>query len=194
MKFISRKLIKIDRELSDLDTFVYDFLRILDKYMDYVIVSGYVSILLGRARSSEDVDVIVPPVPKKKLEAFLKEAKNNGLYCLNARNAGEFIDNIRNNIANRLAKNDTIIPNIEMKTAKNDIEMLCLREGITIRVGDIDFHVSPLELQVAFKETVLKSPKDMEDARHIRNVAMEHLDKGMIERYKERLDGFYGEK
>lgn len=60
MEFLSNKTIKIDRELSELDVFTIDFIKILKNYSDYVIVSGYVSILLGRARSSEDIDVIIP--------------------------------------------------------------------------------------------------------------------------------------
>jgi len=62
MKFIDKKTIKIDREISDLDNFTLDFIKILEKNTDYVIVSGYVAILLGRARASEDVDVIIPKI------------------------------------------------------------------------------------------------------------------------------------
>ena len=62
MKFVNRNLIEIDRELSDLDTFTIDFVKILKKYTKYVLVSGYVSILLGRSRSSEDVDIIIQKI------------------------------------------------------------------------------------------------------------------------------------
>jgi len=57
MEFIDKKSIKIDRELSELDCFTLDFIRILEKHVNYVLVHGYVSILLGRARASEDVDI-----------------------------------------------------------------------------------------------------------------------------------------
>ena len=57
MKFISNSIIELDRELSDLDKFTLNFVRILSKYAKYVVVSGYVSILFGRARSSEDIDI-----------------------------------------------------------------------------------------------------------------------------------------
>jgi hypothetical protein len=39
-------------------------------------------------------------------------------------------------------------------------------------------------LQIAFKEKVLKSPKDIEDARHLRNVAEGHLDFDLIKKYE----------
>ena len=62
MKFTDKKTIQIDRELSDLDKFTLDFVKILKKHTKYVIVSGYVAILLGRARASEDVDIIIPRI------------------------------------------------------------------------------------------------------------------------------------
>ena len=54
--------IEIDRELSDLDCFTLDFVNILERHTNYVIVSGYVAILLGRARASEDIDSIIPKI------------------------------------------------------------------------------------------------------------------------------------
>ena len=48
--------IKLEKELNDLDQFVIDFTSVLNKeHIIYVIVSGYVSILFGRNRASEDL-------------------------------------------------------------------------------------------------------------------------------------------
>ena len=55
-----KKEIVSNKSLNDLDRFVLDFLKIMEKYTNYVLVSGYVSILLGRSRASEDVDILVP--------------------------------------------------------------------------------------------------------------------------------------
>jgi len=46
-------------------------------------------------------------------------------------------------------------------------------------------------MQIAFKENVLKSLKDMEDARHIRDVAEKFLDKKLINEYKRTLSELY---
>jgi hypothetical protein len=62
MRFIDSKHIEIDREVSDLDKFTIEFTNILKKYIDYVIISKYVAILLGRSQSSKDVDIIIPRV------------------------------------------------------------------------------------------------------------------------------------
>ena len=53
----------LDKQLNNLDKFVFDFVSLLE---DYVIVSGYVSILLGRSRATEDVDLLVPNMKKGK--------------------------------------------------------------------------------------------------------------------------------
>ena len=43
-------------------------------------------------------------------------------------------------------------------------------------------------MQIAFKEAVLKSPKDIEDARHIRIVAGKHIREILIKKYKRLLN------
>jgi len=52
VEFISKSKIKICREISDLDSFTLDFLKILEKHSKYVVISGYVAILLGQLRNS----------------------------------------------------------------------------------------------------------------------------------------------
>jgi len=42
--------IVMDKELNNLDLFTLDFIRILEKYGTYALVSGYVAILFGRSR------------------------------------------------------------------------------------------------------------------------------------------------
>jgi len=63
---IKQSGIKLDRELSDLDKFAIGFSKTIGRYTKYVIVSGYVSILLGRARASEDIDMLVPVMDENK--------------------------------------------------------------------------------------------------------------------------------
>ena len=58
MEFADKNTIKLSKELSELDKIVIRFIDILKKYTDYVIVSGYVAILLGRDGGTEDIDII----------------------------------------------------------------------------------------------------------------------------------------
>jgi hypothetical protein len=45
-----------------------------------VIVSGYVAILLGRARASEDVDVIIPRITFSDFKKLYRDLKENDFY------------------------------------------------------------------------------------------------------------------
>lgn len=191
MKFINKTSIEIDRELSDLDKFALDFIRILEKYTNYVIVSGYVTILLGRARASEDIDIIIPKIEFSTFQSLMNDLKHNGFYCLNAENNKDIFEYLTENLPIRLAKKDMIIPNIEMKCTKNKFDDFALEKTMTIKLPERCLCISHLELQIAFKEIVLKSSKDLEDARHIRNVAKDYLDNKLIQKYKEMLSDFY---
>ena len=79
MKF-SSSTIKIDRDISDLDHFALDFIDILKKHTNYVVVSGYVAILLGRARASEDIDIIIPKIDFTRFRSLLQELNNNDFF------------------------------------------------------------------------------------------------------------------
>jgi len=191
MKFIDKETIKIDRELSDLDNFTLDFIKILEKNTDYVIVSGYVAILLGRARASEDVDVIIPKINFSKFQSLYTQLKKNDFYCLNSEEVSTVYDYLKDNLAVRFAKKDTMIPNIEMKWTKSDFDKIALENTIDVVLSKGKIRISHLELQIAFKEEVLKSPKDLEDARHIEKIAESYLDNKLINKYRESLREFY---
>ncbi len=45
------------------------------------------------------------------------------------------------------------------------------------------------ELQITFKEEILKSPKDLDDALHIKVVAKEYLDDKLIHKLRVMLSG-----
>ena len=65
--------IKLNRELSELDKFALNFLSILEKYTKYVVVSGYVAILLGRTRATDDIDVFIKPLSKDEFFRLYNE-------------------------------------------------------------------------------------------------------------------------
>jgi hypothetical protein len=50
----AEKIYLKNKVVSKLDLFVADFINILKKYTDYVVVSGYVSILFGRSRGIQN--------------------------------------------------------------------------------------------------------------------------------------------
>ncbi|MBI5391286.1 hypothetical protein HZB02_07405 [Candidatus Woesearchaeota archaeon] len=182
MKFTQEGII-LQRELSDLDLFTLEFVRVLRKFTPYVVVSGYVAILLGRARASEDVDVIIPPIEKPVFTRFLEELTHAGFDCMNTGNLDEMFSYLHEKISLRFVRTGMVIPNIEMKFSKNKADEISLKQAIIVNMNNEELRISPLEMQIAFKEVVLGSPKDMEDARHLRNIAKGHLEESKIENY-----------
>lgn len=191
MKFLPGNIIKIDKELSELDKFLIRFIRVLKKHSSYVVVSGYVSILLGRSRASEDIDVITEILDFGEFVSLFENLKSNSFYCLNGDYIKELYSQIAEGIPLRFAEKNTAIPNIELKFAKNKVEQLALDKTIKVILKKEEIIICNLELQIVFKERVLKSQKDIEDARHIRNIAGKYLDKSLIKSYGGMINEIY---
>lgn len=187
MEFINKNTIKLDKEINELDNLVFKFIKILEKYTDYVIISGYVSILLGRSRTTEDVDVFVMSMDKGKFAEFYEELVKNGFWCLNSEEIDEIYSYLQDRLAVRFALNGQTTPNFEVKFAIKalDIESFADRIAVETKLGRL--YISSLERQIAFKRYYLKSDKDIEDAVHLEEVFKDNIDKGKINKYKEML-------
>lgn len=188
MKYLptKRELI-LNRELSNLDNFVIDFIKVLKKHSDYCIISGYISILLGRARATEDIDLFMPFISEQKFSNLYQDLEENGYWCLNTDNFEQAYDYLNSGLAIRFAKNKTAIPNFEIKFPKKKIDKETFLDFIIVKLAEEELKISSLERQIAFKELYLGSQKDMEDAEHIRQVFKEKLDIQKINKLKELI-------
>ncbi|MFC1648688.1 hypothetical protein ACFL1B_04490 [Nanoarchaeota archaeon] len=176
--------IHMDKVLNNLDKFVLDFVKVLEKHADYVLVSGYVSILFGRSRISEDIDILIPKLSKKGF-VDLHEDLLRGCSCLNVENLDELYDLLLSKHSIRYAKKSKVIPNMEVKFVVKEAHKQALKEKLKVFLGDNTLFVSPIELQIAYKELVLGSPKDEEDALHLREVFKGKISKEKIKYYQE---------
>ena len=184
MKFLDKKTIKIDRELNELDKFVLKFTKILEKHTDYVIVSGYVSILLGRTRGTEDVDIFIKKLDKKKFIILYNNLRKDGYWCLNDEDSNEIYEYLKDGLAVRFALKNETIPNFEIKFAKKRLEIGSFEDRINVITKGGKIKISSLERQIAFKRYYLKSDKDLEDAKHIEEVFKNNIDHKKINIYK----------
>jgi len=87
VKFLKKaKIIDIKgKELNELDKEVIHFVKALS--CDYVIVSGYISILFGRPRTTEDIDILADIKDYKSFSKIWNSAYAIGYYCLRQRRA-----------------------------------------------------------------------------------------------------------
>ena len=114
--------IKTDKELNNLDKFALEFLNIIKKYVDYVIISGYVSILLGRTRISEDIDIYIKKISLGEFKEMYKELLQNNFWCINAEKPEDIYEYLKDNLAVRFSKIDSPIPNFEVKFPKDKLD------------------------------------------------------------------------
>ena len=179
---VVKKEIRINREMNNLDKFVYDFVSLLDG--KYVIVSGYVSIMTGRSRATEDVDLVIPKIDLAYFKQLWEKIYNAGFECLNTENIEEAYEMLDLN-AIRFARKGKPIPNMEFKISKDKTGEYSLQNKIKILIKDKLFYVSELEMQIAYKRAYLRSPKDNEDALHLEELFKDKLDFKKIKELEE---------
>lgn len=80
---------------------------------------------------------------------------------------------------------------MEVKFSKDELDQYQLMTRTKLELTGLDVWFSNVNVNIAFKEGLLKSPKDIEDAQHIRIVYSEQVDekeishvKGLIQRYR----------
>ena len=173
-----KKEIRIDREMNNLDKFVYDFVSLLNG--QYVLVLGYVSIITGRSRATEDVDLVIPKMDFACFKQIWGKVHDAGFECINTENAEEAYEMLNLN-AIRFAVRGRPIPNMEFKISKDKLGEYSLQNKIKVFIKDKLFYVSELEMQIAYKKAYLGSPKDNEDALHLEVLFKDKLNFKKIE-------------
>lgn len=181
-------VIRFKRELSDLDKFVLDFAKLLNKNkIEFVVVSGYVSIVFGRMRTTEDVDILVEDMSFEKFRKFWNNIVKNGFECLNTTSVKKaYYDYLRTKHAIRFSRRGIFLPNVEFKFVRSNLDKYCLKNSANLILNRRTIPISPIELQIAYK-LILGSYKDYEDAKFLFDLFRENLD---MDRLREFLNKF----
>lgn len=179
----SEGCLAIGKELTELDKKVLEFVSELERLdIDYVVVSGYVAILTGRSRGTEDIDFLIDEssVTLDKLESLLQD-----YWCIDS-SKEEMIDKLEDDLSIRLAEIDEVIPNFELFYPTSKWDDQALEDKIEADLGDNALYISPLELQIAYK-LYLGAEKDIEDALHLFTVFEADLDMEKLEKYVHQM-------
>ncbi len=176
-----------NKELTNLDKFVIDFTSILTKEkIEYVIVSGYLSILFGRNRTSEDVDIIVNKIEYKSFEKLWNKIIKNYDCVITSDLNNAYENYLLKDTSIRFAKRETFIPNIEFKFPKFDIDKWTLKERKRVLINKHEIYISPLEIQIPYK-LFLGSEKDIEDAKFLYNLFKDNMDIGIFNEFNNKF-------
>lgn len=178
-----KKEIKIEREINNLDKFVIDFVNLLE---DYVIVSGYVSILTGRSRATEDVDLLIPEMSFEKFEFLWEKIYSNNFECINTSDVKEAFDSLKE-YAIRFSRKNNPLPNMEFKIISTKIHKYSFENRMKCYIQNNLLFISPLEMQIAYK-LYLGSEKDIEDAVHLYELFNEKINENELISLFEQFD------
>jgi len=180
--------ISFSKELSFLDNFVIDFVELLAKQkIEYVIISGYVAILFGRSRMSEDIDLFIEHISYEKFMNLWSELEQT-YECLITNDPDDaYHGYLEDHHALRFAKKGSFIPNVEVKFVKNDLDRYSLNNRKLVKLGSRSLCISPIELQIPYK-LFLGSEKDIEDARFLFKLFKDEMDIKLLDTFLSRLD------
>ena len=180
-------VLRIDKELSALDEFVIDIVDIMDELgVGYVVVSGYVAILTGRSRATEDIDTVIEPLSEARTEQLARRLDEAG-YWGATMSLDDLYEMLSDGMRMRVAERDRMTPNFELWFPKNEYDRRALDDPLVADVARHELNISPPEQQIAYK-LFLGTEKDFEDALHLYTVFREQLDIDTLETYTEELE------
>jgi hypothetical protein len=177
----------VEREPNRLDDLAIAFSDVLDRFdVDHVYVAGYVSILAGRARSTEDVDVLIQTVDEATAEELADTLDEMG-YWGPAMPLSSMYEMLENGDNVWVAPDDQVTPHLEVKFVRDEFDRASLETALTARIGNETIPIGQLELQIAYKLR-LGAQKDVEDAVHLYTIFEESLSESRLEEWVRRLE------
>ncbi|MBI4171109.1 MAG: hypothetical protein HY514_05395 [Candidatus Aenigmarchaeota archaeon] len=187
INFIAENTIELNKELSILDKLALSAFPIVEKHAKYVIMSGYVAILFGRSRVSEDIDAFIERISYEKFCQISGELQKAGFWFVNSSDDKELFSMLEDDIAIRIAEHGKAIPNIEIKFPSEDLDFYTLDNPFAVFVNGKTLLVSKIEQQIAYKFH-LGTEKDMEDAVYLYEIFKEQLNIDMLREYGNKLN------
>lgn len=177
----------VGREPNELDELAITCSGLLDKLgIDHVFVSGYVAILAGRARATEDIDVLVEPFDAETAERLAVTLADRGFW-----GPAMPLDDLSEVLASGdpiwVAPEGQVAPHLELKFADDVFDRASLGNAITARIGEAELPIGPIELQIAYK-LYLGTLQDIEDAVHLFTLLGERLSTEQLQSWSEQLD------
>lgn len=176
----------VQREPNRLDELASTFSAFLDRFdIEHVYIAGYVSILAGRARSTEDVDVLIEGVNAETADDLAATLGEEGFWgpAMPLTSMYEMLEHGDNLW---VAPQDQITPHLEVKFASDEFDHASLENAMSARIGGKTIPIGPLELQIAYKLS-LGTRTDIEDAVHLYTLFEESLSVARLEEWVTRL-------
>ena len=181
----------MERRIHDkniLSEFCLKFCKLIEKYTKYIIVLGFVAIASGRARGTEDIDMIIPKIDKETFVKLHKDLTSNNFVAIQNDNAEILYDEyLDKGLSIRYILKNQPVPEMELKFAKDELDYFQLQTRTKLSFTSLDIWFSSINMNIAFKEEYLKSDKDIEDAKHLRIIYSELVNEEEINKIKKMI-------
>ncbi|GFO95984.1 hypothetical protein ig2599ANME_0168 [groundwater metagenome] len=176
------------KERTILDTFAEDFVDVVEKHAKYIIVSGFVAIAHGRSRGTEDVDLIIERIGRDAFKKMHDDLLLAGFECIQSENPDViYEDYLKYKTSVRYVRKGHFLPEMELKLARDELDDYQIRTRKKLPLTGLNLYFSSIEMNIAFKEELLKSEKDIDDAKHLRIIYSDMFDENEIKKIKAEI-------
>lgn len=176
------------KERTILDSFAEDFVDVVEKHAKYVIVSGFVAIAHGRSRGTEDVDIIIEKIGKDRFVKMHDDLLLAGFECMQSEDPEVIYDDyLKDKTSVRYVRKGHFIPEMELKLAKDELDDYQIQTRKKLPLTGLNLFFSSIEMNIAFKEELLRSEKDLDDAKHLRIIYSDALNENEIRKIKAEI-------
>jgi hypothetical protein len=192
IKYIKKEgfLNDMKRDVEDktiLDKFLLDFVKVTERHAKYMVVGGFIAITHGRSRGTEDIDMIIERLPEDKFTALHNDLVKAGFECMQSENPDVIYEYLKNNDGVRYIRKEIFVPEMELKFAKDILDEYGLKTRTKLPDTKLDVYFANIDVTIAFKEELLGTDKDMEDARHLRILYANNINEEEIKDIKKKI-------
>lgn len=184
-------MIRTVKDRTILEDFAGHFIAVIEKHAKYAVVSGFVVIAHGRSRGTEDIDMLIEKISRTSFVAMHNSLCREGFECLQGDSAEEIYDDyLKDGTSIRYVLKGALVPEMELRMSKDGLDEYQIATRKKLPLTGLNFFFSSVEMNIAFKEELLKSEKDIEDVDHLRLVYGDKIDEQEIEKIKSMIRRF----
>ena len=123
----------------------------------------------------------------EKFSSMHKSLLKAGFECIQSNDPEELFRYLTQNTSIRYIRKGTFLPEMEFKFAKDELDQYQLDTRTKLPMTGLDIYFSSIEMNIAFKEELLKSEKDIADAKHLKIVYGNKINNSEIEKIKKMI-------
>lgn len=177
-------------EKTILDKFVEEFCSVVNRHCKYAVCSGFVAIAHGRARGTEDIDMLIEKINFQEFLSLHNDLIKNDFVCIQSDSPKKlFYEYLKKGNSIRYVWKDEgfFPPEMELKFVKDELDEEQLKNRKKLPFSGLNVYFTSIESNIAFKEDFLGSQKDLEDAKHLRLIYKGKISEKEINKIKEKI-------